>query len=77
MPTAIKQHNSSNTHISIPDLLHNWPWERRVSPHLAECKAETDMWMRGFHVFSPEGQAAFDKCAFSKMAGFAHHGTNG
>jgi hypothetical protein len=58
----------------IPDLLRNWPWERRLSPYYVDAKRESSAWVESFHPFDQRGQKAFNACDLSTLA-FLHHTT--
>ncbi|KIJ57533.1 hypothetical protein HYDPIDRAFT_171648, partial [Hydnomerulius pinastri MD-312] len=56
----------------IPDTMARWPWPRVMNPHFGTVKAEADAWFRTFKAFTPESQAAFDKCDFARFAALAY-----
>jgi hypothetical protein len=51
--------------IMLPNMLANWKWPRRISPHYEEVKQASAAWLAGFGAFSPRAQQAFDRCDFS------------
>jgi len=51
------------TTIQLPNLLANWPWQRRINPHYEEARAETEKWVHNLDMFVDEAsQTRFDKC---------------
>ena len=56
----------------LPDLLDNWPWDRRLSPYYEEAKGESAAWVRSFVPFDQRGQRAFDACDLSMFYAFVH-----
>jgi hypothetical protein len=59
---------SPSTTFIVPDLLSQWPWQRRLSPYYEACKEESGSWLRSFHIFDEKSQDAFDRCEFSESA---------
>lgn len=51
----------------IPDLLHDWPWARRLSAHYVEAKAESSAWVHSYRPFDVRGQKSFDACDLSEF----------
>lgn len=61
----------TDTILTIPNTLRNWPWPRHCNPHYAECKIESAKWCEEFHAFSPKAQKAFNLCDFNLLASLA------
>lgn len=51
---------------TLPDLLANFPWPRRLSEHYKEAKAESSAWTESYHLFDEEGLKGFNLCDFSE-----------
>ena len=51
----------------LPDLLRDWPWPRRLSPHYLEAKAESRAWVLSFRPFDSKAQKAFDACDLGEL----------
>jgi hypothetical protein len=49
---------------TLPSILENWPWGRRISPHYADIKNESLSWMEGFRPFGPVEQERYRRCDF-------------
>ena len=56
------------TFLHIPDMLANWPWQRRINPLYEEVTAEGNAWLRSLAPFNPKSQIAFEKCNFGLVA---------
>jgi len=50
---------------TLPDLLVNFPWPRKLSEHYCEAKAESSAWTESFHPFDEDGLKGFNLCDFS------------
>ena len=57
---------------NLPVVLEDWPWPRRVNPHLEEGREESAKWLEGFNPFTPKSQAAFDACDFGRANAQRH-----
>ena len=51
----------------LPDLLHDWPWTRRLTPYYLEAKEESRAWVSSFQPFNSKAQKAFDACDLSEL----------
>ncbi|KAF8970721.1 terpenoid synthase [Flammula alnicola] len=56
----------------IPDLLHDWPWTRRLSPYYTDAKRDSSGWVTSFHPFDRQGQSAFDACDLNLLASLTY-----
>ncbi|KAI0638649.1 terpenoid synthase [Trametes polyzona] len=62
----------SQQYIHLPDLMANWPWSRRIHPLYEEVSAESRAWIRSLKLFTPESQAAFEKCNVELLGALAY-----
>lgn len=53
--------------VKLPNLLHAWPRERRLSPHYETAAAECQKWARELNLFDLRSQHAFDMCDFREL----------
>ncbi|KAF9556629.1 terpenoid synthase [Agrocybe pediades] len=56
----------------IPDLLREWPWERKLHPSYPEIKAEVSAWIESLRPFSRRGQKAYNDCDFNLLASLTY-----
>ncbi|KAF8987524.1 isoprenoid synthase domain-containing protein [Cyathus striatus] len=56
----------------IPDLLVNWPYQRKLSKHYVEEVEESDRWIESLGIFDEEGRKAYLACDISLLATFAY-----
>ena len=50
---------------TLPDLLVNFPWPRKLSNHYGKAKTESSAWTESFHPFDEDGLKGFNLCDFS------------
>lgn len=55
----------SKVQFTLPDLLLNFPWPRKLSEYYNEAKAESSAWTESFHPFDEDGLKGFNLCDFS------------
>ncbi|KAI1782453.1 terpenoid synthase [Ganoderma leucocontextum] len=55
-------------YLRLPDMLEDWPWQRKINPLYEEVAAEGDAWLRSFLPFNPQSQYAFERCQFGLCA---------
>jgi hypothetical protein len=48
----------------MPDLLHNFPWNKGVNKHYAEAKVQSDAWIGSLRRISPKKQAIYNSMDF-------------
>nr|VWP01242.1 N/A [Ganoderma boninense] len=55
-------------YLQVPDLLADWPWQRKVNPLCEEVSEEGNLWFRSFVPFNPKSQHAFERGMFGLCA---------
>ncbi|KAI0737821.1 terpenoid synthase [Daedaleopsis nitida] len=53
---------------TIPDLLRNWPWPRKINPLYEEVSEESNAWLRTFNPFTPKSQLSFEKGDLGRLS---------
>ena len=59
-------------YLRTPDMLADWPWQRRINPLYEEVAAESDDWLRSFLPFTPKSQRAFETTQCGLVAGLIY-----
>ena len=59
---------SSLPQFRLPDLLAQWPWQRKLNQHYQEAKFESVKWLRDFEALDAKSQRSFDFCDFGKYS---------
>ncbi|KDR71607.1 hypothetical protein GALMADRAFT_143861 [Galerina marginata CBS 339.88] len=57
---------------TLPDLLTNFPWPRKLSEYYHQAKAESSAWTESYHPFDEEGLKGFNLCDFNLLASLAY-----
>ncbi|KAI1789483.1 terpenoid synthase [Ganoderma leucocontextum] len=55
-------------YLPIPDMVADWPWQRKINPLYEEVAAEGNAWLRSFLPFNLKSQHAFEKGDFGLLA---------
>ena len=56
----------------LPDLLAQWPGQRKLNQHYQEAKFESVKWLRVLEILDAKSQISFDLCDFSKYPFFRY-----
>ncbi|KXN86841.1 Delta(6)-protoilludene synthase [Leucoagaricus sp. SymC.cos] len=58
--------------VTLPTILTNWPWPRKLSEYYQDAGAESAAWVESFHPFHGRSIEAFRKCDFSLLASLTY-----
>ncbi|KAJ3576387.1 hypothetical protein NP233_g482 [Leucocoprinus birnbaumii] len=58
--------------VTLPNILNQWPWRRRLSEHFQDAKAESTAWVEAFRPFRGRALQSFRKCDFSLLASLTY-----
>ncbi|KAI1789480.1 terpenoid synthase [Ganoderma leucocontextum] len=59
-------------YLRIPDMLADWPWQRKINPLYQEVATESDAWLQSFLPFNPKSQHAFETIKCGLVAGLLY-----
>ena len=62
-PSEVGDNAASDSleYLHIPNMLADWPWQRKINPFYEEVAAEGDAWLRTYLPFNPKSYYAFDR----------------
>ncbi len=64
---------SSLIYLYVPDMLVDWPWQRKIKSYYEELVAESDTWFRAFLPFkSLKSYHAFERCGAGLFIALTH-----
>ncbi|KAH7886404.1 terpenoid synthase [Phlebopus sp. FC_14] len=59
-------------HLTLPNVLTNWPWPRRLNLHYKEVGAASTAWIDSFQLLSADKKKAFDRCNLNLLSCLAY-----